>query len=157
MDDLPEWLPGLIEFGGEWNAFIDDVYAKFCDDLVHNRVSFQGTRVSVRRMPESNGKGYGFWHCVSEGQHEDARIPDLERCKRVCWIRAIIENHGDPSISHWTNRRGTETNHLLWLREQYLVVLAERSDYYLLKTAYVTGREHTKAKLRRERDTAKND
>lgn len=154
VDNLPDWLPGLIEFEGDWNAFIDDVYANFCDDLVHNKVSFQGSRVSVRKVPESNGKGFGFWHCVSEGQHEHARIPDLERCKRVCWIRAIIENHADSSIDHWTNKRGTETNHLLWFKEQYLVVLAEREGYCLLKTAYPTDREHTKTKLRRERDSA---
>lgn len=157
MDERPDWLPDLIEFEGDWNAFVEVVYTRFCDDLVHNKVWFRGDRVSVRRSPESQGKGFGFWHCVSEGgRHEESRVPDLDRCRRICWIRAIIENCSDPRVDHWTNQRGRETNHLLWFDEQYLVVLAERSGYYLLKTAYLTEREHTRRKLRRERDAAKN-
>ncbi len=34
-----------------------------------------------------------------------------------------------PEIDEWQNSRGTETNRLLWYREEYLVVLAERRDY----------------------------
>ena len=156
MDDPPDWLPEIFEFEGDWNAFINAVYAKFCDDLVRNTVLFQGSRVSVRRKPETDGKGFGFWHCVSEGQDETSRIPDLSRCERICWIRAVIENHSDPRIDHWTNERGRETNHLLWLDEQYLVVLAQRNGYFLLKTAYLTEREHKIRKLRKERDDSKN-
>ena len=34
-----------------------------------------------------------------------------------------------PGISEWQNRRGTEVNTLLWYHEEYLVVLAQRSNY----------------------------
>ena len=156
MDEHPDWLPDLVEFEGDWNTFVDDVYERFCNDLVHNKAMFQGHRVSVRRVPESQGKGFGFWHCVSEGGREDARVPDLDRCRRIGWIRAIIENHADHQVEHWTNQRRGETNHQLWYDEQYLIVLAERNGYYLLKTAYLTEREHTRKKLRRERDDRKN-
>jgi hypothetical protein len=150
----PGWLPPLIEFDGDWAAFEDAVYARFCDDLVRTPVTFNGCRVSVRRHPESRGRGYGFWHCVSEGGLEEERTPDLDRCKRVGWIKAIIENADKPEIDCWTNKRGSEVCRLLWYREEYLIVLAERSGYYLLKTAYLTDRHHTKRKLRAERDNA---
>lgn len=156
MNAAPDWLPELLEFAGDWDAFVDAVYARFVEDLVSHQVRFNGQRVGVRRHPESRGKGYGFWHCVSEGGLEHERTPDLERCRRIGWIRAIIENASSPEVQHWTNRRGAETRHLLWFREEYLVVLAEREGYYLLTTAYPTNREHTRRKLRLERDQAKN-
>lgn len=156
MNADPDWLPELLEFAGDWNAFVDAVYARFVEDLVQHQTHFRGVRVGVRHHPASCGKGHGFWHCVSEGGLEDARTPDLERCRRITWIRAIVENATRPEVQHWTNQRGGETRHLLWFREEYLVVLAERQGYYLLKTAYPTNREHTKRKLRKERDQAKN-
>lgn len=103
-------------------------------------------------------KGFGFWHCVSEGGTEEKeRVPDLERCKRIGWIRAIIEHSDDQCVNQWTNRRNSETCHLLWLKEEYLIVLAQRQGYFLLKTAYCTNREHTKRRLRVERDKPANN
>lgn len=55
-------------------------------------------------------------------------------------------------IDEWQNRRGTEINTLLWYREEYLVVLAQRQNYWLLKTAYCTEQRGRIEKLRRERD-----
>ena len=162
MSDPPDWLPQLLEFDGDWWSFVDSVYARFCDDLVHSKVTYRGRTVGVRRHPESRGKGYGFWHCVSEGGLEDERTPDLERCKRIGWIRAIIENASSAEVDHWTNQRRGEKCHLLWFREEYLVVLAGRAgrqagrEYYLLKTAYLTDRPHTTRKLRAEREQARN-
>lgn len=151
-----DWIPDLLEFAGDWNKFVDDVYARFCDDLVRGQASYCGKRVGVRRHPESRGKGHGFWHCVSEGGLEEERTPDLERCRRVGWIRAVIENTDKAEVETWTNVRGSETCHLLWYREEYLVVLVEREGYFMLRTAYRTDRPHTKRKLRAEADLAKN-
>lgn len=156
MKDTPEWLPSLFEFTGEWNTFVDEVYEQFCGDFIRRQILFQGLRISVRRHPESCGKSFGFWHCVSDGALEDERIPDLERCRRIGWIRVIIENCDKSDVEHWTNQRRGETSHLLWCREEYLVVLAERDGYFLLKTAYLTNRSHTHRKLRKECDQAKN-
>jgi hypothetical protein len=164
MDSPPHWLPALLElsdFGGVWDAFIDAVYARFCNDFVHGRVKFAGKRVSVRRHPESRGKGYGFWHCVQEGAIEEDRVPDLARCERIDWIRAVIENAGDPLVERWVNERQGERNELLWLGEEFLVVLADRGGvggaepYMLLKTAYYTDRGHTRRRLRAECDAYK--
>jgi len=156
VNGAPEWLPSLIEFTGDWNAFVGEVYDCYCADFVRMKASFKGVRIAVRRHPESNGKGSGFWHCVSEGSMENVRTPDLQRCQRIGWIRAIIDNSDKQEVEHWTNRRHGETNHLLWLLEEYLVVLVERNGYFLLKTAYRTDRPHTKRKLREERNRSKN-
>ena len=48
--------------------------------------------------------------------------------------------------------RGTEVNTLLCYREEYLVILAQRQGYCLLKTAYCTEKSGRIRQLRKERD-----
>lgn len=55
-------------------------------------------------------------------------------------------------IDMWQNTRGSEINTLLWFREEYLVVLGQRQDYWLLRTAYCTDKSGRIAQLRKERD-----
>jgi len=161
MSEYPEWIPNFIEldeYGGDWREYLEAVYKYFCDELVYNKAVFKNADVGVRRIPETDGKGFGFWHCISEGKKEESRIPDLDRCKRIRWIRAVIDNYQEPQVDYWQNERGREKCHLLWYDETYLVVLAERHNkqkgnrYYLLKTAYCTFGEKRKAALRKERD-----
>jgi hypothetical protein len=164
MSENPEWIPDFIklsDFSGDFNEYLEQIYKRFREDLVFSKARFRNACVGVRRIPEADGKGFGFWHCISEGRKEKDRIPDLERCKRIGWIRAVIDNADKPEIDCWTNRRGREKCHLLWYKEQYLVVLAERGGkgekirYYLLKTAYCTTNRRRIGKLRKERDAHK--
>ncbi|MDH4203631.1 MAG: hypothetical protein OEV87_12170 [Phycisphaerae bacterium] len=161
MCEHPEWIPECIElndYSGNWSDYLDQVYLCFCQSLVHSKAYFRDGYVGVRRIPETDGKGFGFWHCISEGKEEDERTPDLERCKRIKWIRAVIDNYDKPEVDYWTNRRGREICHLVWYKETYLVVIAERKNtskgkkYYLLKTAYPTFGRRRIEKLRKERD-----
>ncbi|MCP4710272.1 MAG: hypothetical protein GY869_16740 [Planctomycetes bacterium] len=152
----------MEQCGGDWDNYLNAVYDHFCADFIFHKTYYNGVRVAVRKIPESKGKGYGFWHCISEGaKEEEERIPDLERCKRIKWIKAIIEHADNPEIDTWSNRRGRERCRLLWYQEQFLVVLAERKrkedgkKYYLLKTAYCTTRPNQVKRLRKERDAFK--
>ncbi|MCG3198795.1 MAG: hypothetical protein GHCLOJNM_03302 [bacterium] len=80
--------------------------------------------------------------------------------ERISWIRAILDHATDPAVECWTNLRGTSTHHLVWFKEEYLIVLKEvlrKRDnfrYFVLKTAYCTTSERTVATLRRERDAS---
>ena len=104
-------------------------------------------------MPETAGRWALFWHLVQEGRVEDERTPVLRRCERLRWVRWVIEKASvHPEIEEWQNTRGGETNTLLWYREEYLVVLAQRRDYWLLRTAYCTDQPHRVRLLRQERD-----
>jgi hypothetical protein len=90
---------------------------------------------------------------VQEGRVEDDRLPDLRRCERIRWVRWVIENAtSHAEIDIWQNTRVTEINTLLWLREEYLVVLGQRQGYWLLRTAYCTEKSGRIAQLRKERD-----
>ena len=146
--------PDLLPFHGDWNAYEDHLYRIFIDEIAHGGIQFGGLRVGCRRQPETAGRWASFWHLVQEGRIEDNRTPDLRRCERIRWVRWVIENaRTHAGIDEWQNTRGTEANTLLWYREEYLVVLAQRQDYVLLRTAYCTEKSGRIAQLRRERNS----
>lgn len=167
MDDVfiemgvPAWLPSLLLMADHDNIFpiyIEAVYDVFRRDFVDSQPKLNGKWVRHRRDPIYDGKEAGFWHCASTGDNEDDRLPDMARCERIGWIRAVIENAAEPEINIWENKRGANTNTLLWFDEDYLVILGNRTrvrdgfQYYQLLTAYCTWEESRKKKLRRERD-----
>jgi hypothetical protein len=160
MGTLPLWLPDLVlfsDYGGNWDDYEDIIYDRFLTDLVHNRLYYQSLPISLRRHPEYKNKEFSFWHVTSTGEKESERIPDFRRCERICWIRAIIENHSDPAVKIWENIRKGKTSVCFWLEdERYLVVLGKRSGYWLLLTAYTTDYPHTQSKLRQEYNSFKS-
>ncbi|HUW56279.1 MAG TPA: hypothetical protein VMZ92_06560 [Planctomycetota bacterium] len=158
MSKFPEWLSGLIrlqEFGGDWSRYVNEVFSLFYRDFIQSKPVLRGRQVRCRRDPICDGKEAGFWHCVSEGSEEESRTPDLRRCERIGWIRTVIENADEPEVEVWTTRKRNDDRLYLWLREEYLVVLGLRRSYYQLITAFCTDYEHTRRKLRRERDRSR--
>ncbi|MBN1589097.1 MAG: hypothetical protein JW888_06255 [Pirellulales bacterium] len=159
MSEGKDWLPSLIrleEHDGNWDKYVNAVFAIFYRDFIEAQPKFQGKWVRCRRDPIQDGKEAGFWHCVSEGPDEDHRTPDLRRCERIGWVRKVIEHAHDADVDVWTQRKGRDQRIHIWLRESYLVVLGERGRYYQLITAFCTDREHTKRKKRQERDASRN-
>jgi hypothetical protein len=123
------------------------------EEIARGGIRFRDWPVNCRRIPESQGRWSSFWHLVQEGPVEDNRLPDLRRCERIRWVRWVIENAvANPEIDEWEEVRNNSVDVLLWFREEYLVVLAKRRDYWLLKTAYCIVQQGRIAKKRRERD-----
>ena len=154
MREATAWLPPLVlfsQYGGDWQAYLEALYAWFKQDFIDSKPVFQGRRLGLKRLPMSNGKEATFWHMVQEGSIEDERTPDFRRCERIRWPRSIIENDGNPAIMVWRNRRGSEQRVCLWFaQENYLVILADRRDYILPWTAYTVGQPHRQRKLEKE-------
>jgi hypothetical protein len=74
-------------------------------------------------------------------------------CRRLLWIAWVIQNAGqDPAIRVFRQpRRQGDKIWALWLFEHdYAVILAERSGYYLLKTAFLVTKEHKREELDRD-------
>ncbi len=152
-----QWLPQLLTLsacGGAWQEYIDAVYAVFDRDFIRTECLLRGYRVGVRRQPSFENKWFTFWHCVSEGEVEEQRTPDLRRCERIPWIRPIIDHECDSGVDVWESKKKRDDRLYLWLYEQYLIVLGIRNDHYLLITAFPTNQNHTVRKLRNERDRA---
>jgi hypothetical protein len=155
---MPVWLPAkvlLSDFGGDWARYEEALYAIFCRDFKGDRMYFRGQPLGLKRHPLLDGKEATFWHFTTEGSIEAQRTPDLRRCERIGWPRAIIERAEDPAVKVWDNDRGGERRVCLWLEdESYLVVLAVRNGYVLPWTAYLVTREHQKRKLQKEFESA---
>ena len=154
MTDTQDWLPPLTpfsDFSGDWNAYLDALYAGFKEDFIDGKPVFRGRRLALKRHPLTHGREATFWHMIQEGRVEEERTPDLRRCERIRWIRPIIEHEADSAIKVWWNRRRREQRICLWFeRENYLVILADRGGYILPWTAYLVEQPHRQRKLQRE-------
>ena len=154
----PAWLPEVLSFHGNWEVFIEEVYAIFERDFKQSRPSFRGLAVTYDTRIE-DGREAGFWHIV---QRDDAaageRLPDFKRCGRIPWPRPTIDNSTDSAVSVWEKEkkkpgspRQIRVN--IWLEdEDYLIVLRNRSAYMILITAFCVDDESYRRKLRKERD-----
>ncbi len=142
-----EDFPGA-DYAEKWRAFLEDIYAVFCDTVVDAKLTFQGCPVRCRWHEPFDGKHASFWHAISEGRVETDRTPDLERCARMAWIQWVICHADDPAhVLWWENERsskhGRSTHVPLWLfNENYAVILQKRRNqetdetFYLLVTTY---------------------
>lgn len=146
-------LPELFPFHGDWDTYLDQLYEIYLREIVHGGITFRGLPVKSQYRPPTEGKGYGFWHVISEGPREADRLPDLRRCERIRWIRWVIQlaDVSDDLIKCWENKRGGSTHVVLWLESHdFVVILARRRKYYLLKTAYNVTKPHRKKSFQRE-------
>jgi len=140
--------PSLLSFQGDWATYEDTIYQAFLDSFVRADLKFRGWRVNAQYRPETRGKGFSFWHTISEAPNpnnrdEEDRIPNLRRCEHILWIRWVIEHAGKEGFPWWENQRGRNTHVVIWAQaHDFAVVLAKRRDYYVLKTAYAEIRPH---------------
>lgn len=148
-------LPDIFEFHGNWELYVEELYDIYLNTIVNNRtLYFNALPIKTRYNPSTNDKGYGFWHIISEGEEEDERNVDIVRCESLPWVWYCIDQAIPPPspIHWWKNKRGTHT-HIVILNEDenFVVILDERKDYYLLKTAYFPRRKRLE-ELKKERD-----
>lgn len=163
MSDFDAWLPPLVmleDYNGNWTEYLEAIYMIFKRDFIDSKPNFPGYRVGLKRHPIIEGKEATFWHFISEGRIEKDRIPDLRRCEKIAWPRAIIDAFQSNNVCAWSTLRGNEKRMLLALVDfSYIVVLVDRGEYVLPWTAYCVEREHQREKLLREyeaRRKAKN-
>ena len=147
-------LPPLEEMFSPWQEYEDHLYQIFMDTVVNGSLRFRGLPVKSQYRPESKGKGFSFWHLISQGDKEDERTPDPRRCERIRWLAWFVENAAScHELTWWENRRGNNTHVVIWHEsERFAVVLAKRKGYYLIKTAYsVRSRRENTFRKERER------
>jgi hypothetical protein len=109
LNNSPIWLPHLVLFEdshGDWNAYVEILYAFFKQDFIDSKPCFQGRRLGLKSYPLTNGKEATFWHMTSEGKDEANRTPDLRRCERIRWPKPLIENNIDPKVKYWISASG---------------------------------------------------
>lgn len=89
-----------------------------------------------------------------------SRLPDAERSERISWPRPVVEHHPFCEICGyaqctrpWVWRKNDKNKDRVKIylpNQQYLVVLGERRDYWVLITAYYVNRQWSIDKLEKE-------
>lgn len=147
-------LPDLVlmnDYQGSWDTYLEALYNFFKKDFIESKTKYEGKRVGLKKHPVYKGKEATFWHIISDGENENERVPDLRRCEKIRWIKAIIKNCKHQEIKIWTNKRKSKENICLcYGKWEYLVVLSIRNGYLILWTAYPITYSHTKGKLKKE-------
>lgn len=150
-------FPDLIElndFAGDFKKYFKAVYIVFETDFIKTQPKYDGLKVAVRKYPEVDGLHRTFYHITHEGEDENNRQPDIRRMERICFPKFVIENNTHTEILIWKNKRGKEERIVLFDEaENYIVILTDRTDYYLFITAYFVETEHRKRSLIKEYET----
>lgn len=150
---FPELLY-LNDFSGNFQNFFSAVYAVFEHDFIKSQPQYNRLKVAVRKYPEVDGLHRTFYHITHEGEDEQNRTPDIRRMERIRFPRFVVDNNTHPEILIWKNTRGKDERVLLFNEiENYIVVLAERKEFYLFITAYYIETEHRKRALLKEYET----
>ena len=126
-----DWPPIIIPWNNNWEEYCQFIYEKYLEYYnSNNPFYFDGMVVKTRKKPIEFEKEGGFWHIIggSEG------VPEKERCERILWARAIIENYQDENILIWkepSRRDGSTKDVVFWFKKaNYYVILAERDNYW---------------------------
>lgn len=165
------WIPEEEPYNPStpWSDYETHLYSIFKNDFIDGFPTYNGKPVMIRTDPRYDNKEEGFWHLTcrdyshKSGRPED-RDPDLDRCRRIRWPKAFIENNELCSSDdvddcngvmvwkafHKTKGRPKERVKLFLEEEEYLVVLEERGSYYFLITAYRICEPHALDSVKRE-------
>jgi len=137
-------LSPLLDFDGDWHEFENSLFTIFKRDFLDNNTYFKGCIVHPRKHRFIRGKPESFFHITHKNStHYDLNnpaLPDFDRCKRLEWIKQIIEHHGCKDICcsgiKYYFKDGRD--HLLFEEERYLVVLEKTNNnsYHLITAFY---------------------
>jgi hypothetical protein len=160
-DDLACWLPGLIclrDYDGDWDRYVTALYERFrADFILSTPQTLSPKRWGIKRYPIVRGCEATFWHLISSGDIEEDRLPDLRRCERIGWPRALIDALGTTAVHSWTTKKRNELRVQIALPDfSYIVSIADRGEYVLLWTAFCVEHEHQRRKYRQEYEHSKS-
>jgi len=153
MNPNNPWWGTLIELNGDPIAYIELLYAHFNSHFIDSRPRLDGKQV-LHDSRDDGGKCACFVHITSkDDEASGARVLDLRRSERLCWIRPIIENVTQPEVLRWDEEKGRQRRVFLYLaNERFLVILEETKYGYMLVTAYYVERDHTHERYLRKYD-----
>ncbi|MGQ3015431.1 MAG: hypothetical protein ACT6QS_17080 [Flavobacteriales bacterium] len=156
-NELPDLLL-LNDYGGDYTAYIEEVYRVFMQDFVKNKTRFRQEEIKLKWHPIYQERAYTFYHITHVGADEQNRLPDLRRCERISWANPTIENCDNWNLKIWpqirTGKGGTRNRLCIWLEREnepdYIVILDIRENYKLLWTTFVPQYSHEKRKKQKE-------
>lgn len=159
-----EWLPQFYEYP-DWNnyaAYEKKLYSFFRAIYILRLMNFKGTILRYRRHPIIENREELYYHltCCDYNKEKD-RMPDPERIIRIEWTRAFIENYlcyntcCNSKPMYWIKKYNTCIKHKIF-HNDFLIVIEERVEYYLLITGHYINEEYYRRDLKNEYERNKN-
>ena len=160
----PHWLPDLIpwnqENGESWEQYEKRLFHVFQNEF-GEPLQYNGKPVRYKRMPYAGIYPEAFIHLTTCNQDDSgSRLPDTKRSERISWPRPVVEHHPFCKICGYTQCtrpwvwRGSgkykDRVKIYLPNQQYLVVLGDRKDYWVLITAYYVNHSWSISKLEKE-------
>lgn len=155
MCDAYSWLPPLCEmeqYGGDWPSYESELYRLFREDWDRLRPFCRGQPVGYAVDPVVNGRPEAFWHLIQEKDRESGeRVPNMRRCERIRWPRALIVESSRHDVCLWRERRRKGTRLVFALDDfSYVVILAERGGGKLFLVTAFPVPSYRRPKFRRQ-------
>ncbi len=143
----PSWLPALVKYSEQVGkeVYIGNLYKLYRKDFVDNAIIINGKKLTIRKHPRIDGRDKAFWHICGEDETQN-NGGCYDRHARICWPKAIILNRLDANIKIWGEKQAgiQGVRFHLWFDKKYLVVIEERSGYFLFITGYITYKSRIK-------------
>lgn len=140
-----DWLPEMFCIDPWTQNTYNMLYRIFCRDIRDHDLRYMRNEVWI--FPEmEDGKEKIFWHLTTRfvkarkiprrkkkffpaGQTyiEEGRFPDLRRCERLPWVRALIENAKKLEVLSWDYEEGDLTiKTYVWLKDLNFIVIMKK-------------------------------
>jgi hypothetical protein len=149
LENLPK-LICLSDHDGNFQSYINAVYAIFENDLIKNCPKFGSHKLSLKNLPLFQNRSYTFYHLTHKGNIENEREPDLRRCERIGWIKSAIENTENWNLKFWEQQRNGKSRICINLSVEddvdYFVILDVRINCVIIWTAFIAEYAHEKRK-----------
>jgi len=136
-------LPDIIlldDFNGAWNEYVEALYNRFKQDFVIKKPTFLGKNVDIIHEKFYQNKERSFWHIISTGGTDDDRLPDMERCEKIGWAKALILDDGNCSDYklwiRYCDKSKRDRYYIMCAENNYLVILEDRNSHFKIITAY---------------------
>ena len=156
MDEMPGFLPPILDLQGTWEEILARLYTVFCRDFKKGTVYHRGMRIlyDSRILPDGSDKEEGFWHVVSKVEPGSGeRLIDYRRAERLPWARPTMESDERPEIRIFDYDHGTKdigVRRYLWLANyDYVLIFQKKKRALFWIMAYYIDSEG------RRRDLAK--
>jgi hypothetical protein len=137
------WLPPTIpqNRGELTSSYLDRLYDIFNADFNLTKPQFLGKDVIYVTNPKIGKWEQSFYHITTFDDHNtnfQNRVIDYARAERIAWIRKVIENYQckDGCCNGLKIYKVKNRIHILFEKENYIVVLEQRNTNYVLVTAY---------------------
>jgi hypothetical protein len=155
MTRKPDWLPKPLKLSTWSHETYDRLYDWFRNEIMATPLQYEGSEVWYFTDIE-DGREALFWHLTSRKDNATGeRIPDLQRCRRLPWLRPLLTNTHRPEVLNWDYLEGDgSTKTYVWLRDHdYLAIMKKYPDSSRrLITAYWIEYPHERRKLQKKYD-----